>query len=73
MHDAAQPLGAQCSRSSASVSSQASRVWITMGLLRVAGDAHLLDEYVALDVAGREVVVIVEADLAYRDHFRDVW
>ena len=39
------------------------------GLFRVARDLHLLDEDVALDFARREVVMIVEADFAERDHF----
>src|SRR6266851_10021822 len=40
------------------------------GLAGVAGDAHLFDKNVALDIARRVVVVIIEAGLADGDHFR---
>ena len=63
------PWGSSARAASAMVSSQASRVWITMGLRASRGDAHLLDEDVALDFARGEVVVIIEADFAERDHF----
>ena len=63
------PRGLQCFRSSAMVSSQASRVWITMGLRASRAITHLLDEDLALDLARRVVVVIIQSDLAQRDHF----
>ena len=40
------------------------------GQAGVARDAHLFDEYVALDFARRMIIVIVEAHLAHGDHFR---
>ena len=49
-----------------SVSSSASRVWITTGRSRAQREAQLRAEDRVLHVARREVVVIVEADLADR-------
>ena len=54
----------------ASVSSQASRVWITIGLRELRGDFQLPLEHALLHVARREIVVVVQADLADRQHFR---
>ena len=46
------------------MSSSASRVWITTGSPQLAGQGELLAEHGLLDVGGREVVVVVEADLS---------
>ena len=40
------------------------------GFARIAGDTHLLDEHIALDVTRRVVVVVIQSDLADRDDFR---
>jgi len=54
---------APSSSSSAAVSSSASRVWMMTGSPHVAREADLGAEDLALHVAGRVVVVEVEADL----------
>ena len=53
-------------RSTAATSSSASRAWITTGLPASRGEAELGLEGLALDVARRMVVVVVEAHLARR-------
>ncbi len=57
-------------RSTASVSSSASRVWMTTGRSRATRQRDLRREDLLLDVARREVVVVVEADLAERARCR---
>ena len=46
------------------MSSVASRVWMTTGSVALQRDADLRGEHFALHVARREIVVIVEPDLA---------
>ena len=70
MHDAGQPVGFQCSSRARSVSSQASRVWITIGLRASAAISICCDEHGLLHLARREIVVIIQSDLAHR---YDLW
>ena len=48
------------------MSSSASRVWMITGQTELARERHLLGKHRPLHVARREVVVVVEADLARR-------
>ena len=50
----------------ASVSSSASRVWMMIGQIELAREADLQPEDLVLDGPGREVVVVVEPNLADR-------
>ena len=52
------------------MSSQASRVWITIGLPGFGGDLQLPREDRALHVARREIVMVIEADFADGQHLR---
>ena len=63
-------LGRQCRSISARVSSHASRVWITIGFPASRGHAHLLDEHIPLRLTRRKIVMIIEPDLAQRNHLR---